>query len=77
MSAQFFRISLWNGWDAWKNYLPDAWQARAAARKMMCSRWLGLYPPDHELVIETASGSYRVIDKDGNVVPWKTLEVSL
>lgn len=67
MSAVIFRFSGWAGWDFWRRYLPESWQARAAAKKLL--RGNDFETGKGRLVVQMPMQSYEVVDAAGHVKP--------
>ena len=63
--TQVYKNVKWSGWDLWKYFLPERAQAMAAARKILPHVDLSCT----KLVIQMKGGSYRVLDRSGNVEP--------
>lgn len=62
-----FRVHGFTGWDVFLGLLPERWQARLIARRLLRESYRGLDLGQVRLVVLLPRGAYRVLDDAGRV----------
>lgn len=62
-----FKFSTFAGREFWKNWLPEQWQARIIAKRLMKREYKGARP--YTVRVQMAHAVYDIIDRHGHVAP--------
>lgn len=62
-----FRVHGFTGWDVLLGLLPERWQARVIARRLMRSVYRGVDLEQLRVLLLMPRGAYRVLDSAGRV----------
>lgn len=64
-----FDFAGYGGWHVFLGLLPEKWQAKHIARRLLARTYKGLDPRGTVFLIHMPRGTWRVVDHRGNVVP--------
>ncbi len=64
-----WRFTGYAGKDIWLSLLPERWQARMIARRLLKSLYPGAAP--YTICVQMPTGSYIIVDQAGHIEPIK------